>query len=459
VSRYRRAIRDEPHTLAATDAGGTVSGGVLAPGLPSFAAYVDELRQFAVGAARDGLARRDRSRVWAELDGNAGAVFRRQVALGTRRDAGTFFTGHRLARRLVAAHASDIRNGASVSDPACGLGDLLLAAAGYLPIRATLAETLAAWGEQLRGRDVHDELVTTAKIRLYLLALARGASPGPAPEPGDAFPLLTREDFLQGEETDEAQVVLLNPPYGRVQAPATVEWATGSVSAAAIFTERALERLAPDARLSAILPDVLRSGTRYEAWRARIESIVRPESIRLVGQFDAATDVDVFLLRARRDQTGRRASWWQPPALSQAHVKDFFDVSVGSVVPHRHPDVGPSVAYVHSRLLPSTGVHRTGDARRGFSGRTVSAPFVAIRRTSRPARHGPRLVTTIVVGDEPIAVENHLLVARPLDGTLTACSKLVAILRSDVTSDWLDQRIRCRHLTVGAVQALPWSER
>ena len=432
-----------------------VSAGVMSPG---YDAYVDELRALAVRAARTGLTRAEHSRAWAELDGNASRVFRRRLALDIRRDAGTFFTGHALAHRVVAPHASAIRDGATVSDPACGLGDLLLAAARYLPIRATLAETLDTWGEQLWGLDLRDELVTTTKIRLYLLALASGAEPGPSPDPEDAFPRVTRGDFLEADEALGAQVLLLNPPYGRVQAPGTVDWATGSVSQAAIFAERALERLASHARLSAILPDVLRSGTRYEAWRERIESLVRPTSITPVGQFDATADVDVFILRARQDQGSRPARWWQAGPVSQARVERFFDVSVGSVVPHRHPDIGPRFTYIYSRLLPTTGVYRAGDIRRGFSGRTVSGPFVAIRRTCRPVKQGPRVLATVVVGDEPIAVENHLLIARPLSGKLKDCHKLVEVLRSQTTSVWLDQRIRCRHLTVGAVQGLPWAE-
>src|SRR3954447_17953855 len=93
---------------------------------PSFDAYVDELRELAVRAGQAGLEAAERARTWVELDGNASRVFRRRVALDIRRDEGTFFTGHTLAARLVAPQAGAIREGASVCDPACGLGDLLL---------------------------------------------------------------------------------------------------------------------------------------------------------------------------------------------------------------------------------------------------------------------------------------------------------------------------------------------
>lgn len=425
---------------------------------PSFDAYVDELRELAVRAGRAGLEAAERARTWAELDGNASRVFRRRVALDIRRDEGTFFTGHTLAARLVAPQAGAIREGASVCDPACGLGDLLLAAARHLPIVGTLAETLELWGRQLRGHDLRADLVSTTKVRLYLLAMARGAEAGVAPHPDEAFPLITVGDFFEVDHALEARVLLLNPPYGRVQAPDSVDWARGSVSEAAIFAEHALEKLGDDSRFCAILPDVLRSGSRYQAWRERVESLARPTSITPMGQFHPTTDVDVFLLRARRNPRARGASWWPPPPEAATRVQDLFDVSVGAVVPHRHADEGSEIAYVYARLLPATGVYTVGTVRRGFDGTTVRPPFVAIRRTCRPVKQGSRVLASIVAGKEPVAVENHLLVARPHSGTLSDCRRLVTLLSSQETSDWLDQRIRCRHLTVGAVQQLPWPD-
>jgi hypothetical protein len=36
------------------------------------------------------------------------------------------------------------------------------------------------------------------------------------------------------------------------------------------------------------------------------------------------------------------------------------------------------------------------------------------------------------------------------------CRELLDILKDDQTTHWLDQRIRCRHLTVAALDELPW---
>src|SRR3546814_2304039 len=66
--------------------------------------------------------------------------------------------------------AVDMSAGASVLDPACGAGDLLIACARSLPILPSLEETLQAWGKRLYGRDIHPELVEVAQYRLALLA-------------------------------------------------------------------------------------------------------------------------------------------------------------------------------------------------------------------------------------------------------------------------------------------------
>ena len=54
-----------------------------------------------------------------------------------------------------------------------------------------------------------------------------------------------------------------------------------------------------------------------------------------------------------------------------------------------------------------------------------------------------------------MAVENHLLVALPKDGTLGSCKMLLRELQKDATNAWFNSESRCRHLTVGAVKELP----
>jgi hypothetical protein len=60
------------------------------------------------------------------------------------------------------------------------------------------------------------------------------------------------------------------------------------------------------------------------------------------------------------------------------------------------------------------------------------------------------------VGDEAVAVENHLLVALPRGGSVQICEALLAVLRMADTNDQLNELMRCRHLTTGAIKALRW---
>ncbi len=92
-----------------------------------------------------------------------------------------------------------------------------------------------------------------------------------------------------------------------------------------------------------------------------------------------------------------------------------------------------------------------------FAGTTYKPPFVAIRRTSK-ADYQVRCIGTLVTGSTPIAVENHLLIALPKDKKVGTCQRLLEVVKRDATSAWMNERIRCRHLTVGSVGDLPWPE-
>lgn len=55
-----------------------------------------------------------------------------------------------------------------------------------------------------------------------------------------------------------------------------------------------------------------------------------------------------------------------------------------------------------------------------------------------------------------MAVDNHLIVAEPLTGGAARCQELLEVLDGPKVVHWLDERIRCRHLTVTVVRSLPW---
>ena len=66
-----------------------------------------------------------------------------------------------------------------------------------------------------------------------------------------------------------------------------------------------------------------------------------------------------------------------------------------------------------------------------------------------------RAVATIINMPNSVFVDNHLIVLTPKSGTLRDCKKAIEILKDSKTDDWLDDKIRCRHLTVKIVSKIP----
>ena len=421
--------------------------------ISDYGEYVSRLRELLVAVADDGLICH-RNAVEAALDGQAAEELKNLVQLPVRRSRGAFFTGSELRRRAVSG--SRDRDGVVYFDPACGAGDLLVEAALRMPSRGSFEGTVRAWGERLLGCDVEPDFVETAKLRLLLAAAYRSRQRVPRQIRVGVFPgLFVGDGRSQPQFAKKSDHILINPPFGYVKAPDATAWASGRVSEAAVFLENVLEYVPVDMMVTAILPDVLRSGTRYRKWRSMVESLVEVSAVEIHGVFDETTDIDVFVLRGTRSDLVKHSKVRWVPQHRGTSVGDFFKIHVGAVVPHRDPESGPSYPFIWSRRLPSSGSFDPGGESRQFTGRTFSPPFVAIRRTSRPGQRR-RVSGVLIVGDRSVAVENHLLVALPRDGTESSCLDLIDVLEDQRTKDWLDQLIRTRHLTVSAVRDLPW---
>lgn len=389
------------------------------------------------------------AQIEAALDGGVAAWLRDAVPLERRRRIGAFFTPHNLADRLLQGVPIE---GTTFFDPSCGAGDLLLAAARRLPLEATPTATVSAWSRVLRGNDMYGTLTEAARWRLVLLAARRHRADAPVMG-AEQFTFTAGDALAFDRPYREASCILLNPPYGATRAKMT--WGQGRVSKAAIHVAHAVEHVRPGTALLAILPDVLRTGTRYRRWRKWVSTRCEVKRPNILGVFDGWTDVDVFAVRLTRlkgDAEGHDA--WTTKASRGPTVKDEYDVRVGAVVPHRDPRNGVWHPYIHARTLEKWTTVREFRENRRFQGRVFAPPFVAIRRTSSPA-DARRAVATVVAGSKRVAVENHLLVATPHDGTLRSCRELMDQLDDDATDTWLDHRIRCRHLTVSAIEDLP----
>jgi hypothetical protein len=409
------------HDGAAVDTGG-------------YAPFVAELLSLAES--------RNRQAEWSAkvdhaLDGLASERLRTMVPLATRRTGGLFFTGSAIADDVVASLYDSLEPTSTIYDPACGAGDLLLA--------ANKARISKGWtGVRLVGSDLQSEFVAAANLRLGL------ATP---PEYPAAIVEVECGLCADRWEHDRVTHLVVNPPFALRKAPRGLTWSSGRTSSAAMFIADLLETATPGTEIAAILPDVLLSGSRYGKWRRHVEGRAAVHTVSRLGSFDRWTDVDTFLLVLTVGDTGG--------AIEIAHevagvtVGDLFQISVGAVVHNRDLHAGPEVAFLKSAGLPvSTPVTRIAGRRR-FGGRVEEPPFVVVRRTSSP-REPVRARATVVLGKRGVAVDNHLLVLHPKDGSKATCTRALDVLGSEATSKWLNRQIACRHLTVGSVGRIPW---
>ena len=137
-------------------------------------------------------------------------------------------------------------------------------------------------------------------------------------------------------------------------------------------------------------------------------------------------------------------------------IEDFFDIKVGPVVPFRLENKGNWYPFVNCSKT-NWWDRNLNFSKIRFNGKVFKPPFVVIRRTSSPSENY-RAIAAIITGKENIAVENHLLVLMPKDNKIETCRELMVRLKDKRTNDWLNNRIRCRHLTVSSVSKLPWWE-
>jgi hypothetical protein len=431
---------------------------VLPPG--NFQPYVQYLSKLLQSSLTEGTLP-SRADLAAALDGQPGRELRNLYTFDRLRDSGTYFTGSKLASRLVTSIRSSLSNAERVIDPACGAGDLLVACARHFPLLADLTSTLKDWGERLVGYDTNPSFVEAARYRLALLALERsGKVTRRILKELPIADLFSQIRCVSGlgdwHLSVRPSLVVVNPPFVYDMARKDCTWGSGRVSQAAVFIDACVKNAAVGTRIVAILPDVLRTGTRYEGWRRMVAEKARILSVTIAGQFDALTQISVFLLdlEVHRQGTSRRFCWARPSQGKQI-VKDIFHVRVGPVVPFRLDGNGAWFPYAHSGELPPWQVVKAINRSIRFDGMTFKPPFVVIRRTSK-ADYKVRCIGTILTGKKPIAVENHLLIALPRDKKFGTCRKLLELLKQDSTSKWMNKRIRCRHLTVCSVEDIPW---
>lgn len=388
------------------------------------------------------------------LNGAANEALWNHATAAAIKESGAFFTGESLARQAVEPAARKLKL-LPVFDPACGAGDLLLRWAEHLPIQPSLEETIEHWGTLLYGIDLHPEFIAATKRRLALSAIARGSKfVRQSFNLDSAFPHIYRADFLANHRFHEGPLtILLNPPFSQQVPKEIVSWSNGKVSQAALFFIKCLSEINEGQRVVAILPDVLRSGSRYEKWRTLVSEMFRPLRLESIGRFSASADVDVFILDGKVTRLATNTIEWTKPTQSDdCNLDSICEIRVGTVVPHRDPQEGKLVRYFSAPNLPPWKTVTSAQLR-NVKSRTFIPPLVAVRRTSSPSDRD-RPVASIISGKSPVALENHLIALRPLDGSIKTCHHILDILRSSTTRLELDKDIRCRHLTVGALKKI-----
>lgn len=248
----------------------------------------------AIDAVRDVVGgeplREDR--IDALLDDRAGDT-------AARRRRGAFFTPAGLARDL--ADRLPLEEARRVIDPACGSGALLVAAydamvaAGRAP-----GDALAA----LAGRDIHAGAVEAARLRLHARA-GRLADALLAPLDDSAWQVGDTLAVLP--ESDAADVVIANPPFGNAIRSATArtdderdryaalypEAATGAYDRAGLFVEwsvRAARRAA-----GIVVPRALLGAPYAARLRGWVEERLPLRELVTVEDHDAFEGAAVFV--------------------------------------------------------------------------------------------------------------------------------------------------------------------
>nr|WP_289072503.1 N-6 DNA methylase [uncultured Halomonas sp.] len=389
-----------------------------------------------------------------DLDG-IDLIARRLLTAEEMKNAGSFFTGQALSSRLIADIKNTITENSVILDPTCGTGNLLIEASRQLAIKKGLKDTLSKWGEQLSGYDINPSFVDAAKLRIILEAISRGANKDCSID--EAMRLLKKifaKDTLETTKKDLKEVthILMNPPFSNWQLDTPDYFSSGKTNAASVLLIHFIREMREGCYINAILPDVIRSGSRYVKTRKFSNDNIAADCT-VWGRFNKKTNVDVFILAGKKvsKETGVK---WQKENHESPTVSSRYLIKIGPLVSYRDKEEGPLAPYLHQKNSPHGKTISYISEMRRFKGKLYTPPFVVVKRTSSP-KDNPRASATLVLGKKPIAVENHMVIIKPFSDCLDECFKLLHILDKESTTTFLNERIRLRHLTVKAIGEIP----
>ena len=380
-------------------------------------------------------------------------ILRENYSDKTLRIDGVFFSSSDIADKLIGMLGA-INPLESIIDPCCGIGDLLLAYTKKLPKRNEPEKTIQSWANVIYGNDINKDFVDVAKLRLVMNAFYLSNKKYTIGDCLDSwesysFPNLTSGSALD-KDISEINTVLLNPPFQQGIVKNDYSWGSGKISMAAVFLYELYQKN-KHARFAAILPDVIRSGTRYQKFRINLSSF-NWSTAKIYGRFDKQTDVDVFLISNQK----------LPPVISKHRksnntVSRYFEVHVGSIVPHRDPVAGEEHYYLTAKNTPRAGELKKFEGKIKSLKQAIKGPFLVIKRTSSPS-DTVRCATTFINSKKSFYIENHLIVLLPRDKSAETCRKALDFFNSDKCTNLINKTIRCRHLTVSSINNLPYKQ-
>lgn len=226
-----------------------------------------------------------------------GTFYTLLLSTADRRSQAAYFTPPHLARSVIGLaqkEGFDLRAG-TVVDPAAGGAAFLSMVAGQMrAARATGANIV----RRLSGMEIDSGLARLAE-RLIGERLSVEVEAGQ---------IITCRNSLTLRSPEQFDLVIANPPYGRVHdSPTTQHWAkvchAGHINKFALFAELCFRLVKPGGLVALVLPSSLVAGPLYDKLRAHIRDQSEVLTIASVTDredvfLDVQQDITVLLSRA-----------------------------------------------------------------------------------------------------------------------------------------------------------------
>lgn len=410
-----------------------------------------------------------------------------------RKELGAYFTPPHLVEHLLARlqhFGLDILNH-RIHDPAAG------GAAFIVPlVRRVVTEVQAAGTPnqevlewlcgRLTGMELDEGLAVVANALMRRMLRDEFHLPV-----NDDFSLIFQGNSLEDEATEELDVLIGNPPYGKVGAEGNVRWreafsdiAGGQLNLYSMFVRQGLDRLKPGGLMGFVIPMSFIGGPEFKGFRARITEMADVLVLDLIEKrtdvfFDVIQDTAIIVLRKKTSAqtigapmtavvrsdgsierlgnptiTANGKPWRLPSTATEEggfRLVDYgYRATVGHLVANRQPDrlrkgsgegiwplvwakaVTPSGNFDHDR-----GIEHVGKI---WVGAPAEAPYiirkacVVLQRTSNRKQkrrlNAAAVPQSFIDEHEGVVGENHVIFLVPEDQPRIDPERLAILINS-----------------------------